>query len=97
MTFTWDGSEGSFSTQAEAKAAFLDALKKVGQKAVVIVFDRPLLLLCLLLCAGSATEFAPAAVAPFACLDALKKVGGGPWLPQHVQALLGLLTCRRCC
>ncbi|KAI7839391.1 hypothetical protein COHA_006792 [Chlorella ohadii] len=28
LTFTWDGSEGSFSTQAEAKAAFLDALKK---------------------------------------------------------------------
>jgi len=31
LTFTWDGSEGSFSTQAEAKAAFLDALKKVGR------------------------------------------------------------------
>ncbi|PRW56963.1 flagellar associated [Chlorella sorokiniana] len=28
LTFTWDGSEGSFPTQAEAKAAFLEALKK---------------------------------------------------------------------
>lgn len=30
LTFTWDGSEGSFATQAEAKAAFLEALKKVS-------------------------------------------------------------------
>lgn len=28
LTFTWDGSEGAFKTQAEAKAAFLDVLKK---------------------------------------------------------------------
>ena len=30
LTFSWDGSEGSFATQAEAKAAFLEALKKVS-------------------------------------------------------------------
>lgn len=29
LTFTWDGSEGAFKTQEEAKAAFLEVLKKV--------------------------------------------------------------------
>lgn len=32
LTFTWDGSEGAFKTQAEAKAAFLDVLKKVRSR-----------------------------------------------------------------
>lgn len=54
LAFAWDGSAGgSFKTQAEAKAAFLDALKKVmGWGGVLLANCKLLRGLAVAFCAG---------------------------------------------
>lgn len=82
LTFTWDGSEGSFATQAEAKAAFLEELKKAD-----VIIDETY--------AENPTTYDSAALLKDWGLTEAEAASLPAWANKKVYRLDGLLSLKR--